>query len=136
MSMIEVAYKIVSDSKEPLPFQKLWQMVAEEQEFDQKQIEDNISRFYSQLGSDGRFVMLEENFWDLKERHPYDKSHIDMNEIYLAEDDEEDEEETEKTTDSEEEGKESLEDEDFNESFEEEEDVPFGFEPIDEEDEY
>ena len=54
-SMIEVAYEIVSASETPLSFQNLWKQVVEQQEFTTKQIEDNISRFYSQLGIDGRF---------------------------------------------------------------------------------
>ncbi len=131
-SMIEVAYEIVSNSDVPLSFQDLWKRVVEEQGFTTKEIEDNISRFYSQLGIDGRFVMLEENFWDLKCRHPYEKSHIDMNEIYLADDDE-DEEKSEES----EENDEEKENDEFDEKFEEDEDdVPFGFQSLDDEDEY
>ncbi|MBE6124018.1 MAG: DNA-directed RNA polymerase subunit delta [Erysipelotrichaceae bacterium] len=127
-SMIEVAYEIVSSSSSPLRFQDLWKKVVQEQGFTQKQIEDNISRFYSQLGIDGRFVMLEENYWDLKCRHPYEKSHIDMNEIYLAEDDEEEE----KIIDSEDNDEEKDSDE-YDDKFEnEEDDIPFGFQSIDE----
>lgn len=134
-SMIEVAYEIVSASETPLSFQNLWKQVADQQEFTTKQIEDNISRFYSQLGIDGRFVMLEENYWDLKCRHPYEKSHIDMNEIYLAEDDDDDEDE--KVLDSEENDEEKDSDE-YDDKFEndEDDDVPFGFQSMDDEDDF
>lgn len=133
-SMIEVAYEIVSASETPLSFQNLWKQVVEQQEFTTKQIEDNISRFYSQLGIDGRFVMLEENYWDLKCRHPYEKSHIDMNEIYLAEDDDEDDEKVLDTEDSDE----DKDSDDYDDKFEndEDDDVPFGFQSMDDEDDF
>ena len=132
-SMIEVAYEIVSTSEAPLSFQDLWKKVAYQQGFTPKQIEDNISRFYSQLGIDGRFVMLEENYWDLKSRHPYEKSHIDMNEIYLAEDDEE-----EAPLIEQDENDEEKDSDEYDDKFEndDEDDVPFGFQSMDDEDEY
>ena len=129
-SMLEVAYEIVEKSKKPLTFKSLWEKVAKTLKFDEKQIEDNIARFYSQLSVDNRFVMLEENHWDLKERHPYEKGHIDMNEIYLDADEDDDEAEEKDGEEGE-----SDDDDEYNDKFEEEdEDVPFGFQSMDDED--
>lgn len=126
-SMLDVAFEVISKAKKPMSFKSLWEKVSKTLKFDEKQAEDNIARFYSQLSIDNRFVMLEENFWDLKERHPYEKGHIDMNEIYLDADDEENEDED---------GEEKDEDEDdYNDKFEEDEDdMPFGFQSMDDDD--
>lgn len=61
--------------------------------------EQNISRFYTKLTLDERFVLLEDNMWDLRERQSFDKVHIDMNEIYSEIEDEEKELEAEKEED-------------------------------------
>ena len=41
-----------------------------------------MSKFYTHLLLDGRFVTLCENMWDLRDRQPYDKIHIDLNAVY------------------------------------------------------
>ena len=83
-----------------------------------------VSRFYTNLMLDGRFVTLGENEWDLRIRHKFEKVHIDMSEVYSDvetsyDDSEEEEEEAEynKAFEDEEEQKE----EDFNSDEEQEE---------------
>jgi len=90
MNMIEAAYEIVKGAKEPLTFQQLWKKIVETLELSEEVANAKISKFYTQLSFDNRFVMLEENHWDLKERHSFDEAHIDMNEIYLEEVEDED----------------------------------------------
>ena len=51
--------------------------------------EQNISKFYTKLTLDERFVLLEDNMWDLRERQSFEKVHIDMNDIYSEIEDEE-----------------------------------------------
>jgi DNA-directed RNA polymerase subunit delta len=85
MNMIEAAYEIVKGAETPLTFQQLWKKVVESLNMDASLAENKISKFYTQLSFDNRFVMLEENHWDLRERHSFDEAHIDMNEIYLEE---------------------------------------------------
>jgi hypothetical protein len=48
-----------------------------------------ISNFYTNLTLDERFVLLEDNTWDLRERQSFDKVHIDMNDVYSEIDEEE-----------------------------------------------
>ena len=52
-------------------------------------IDEDISFFYTNLTLDGRFVNVGENKWNLRERVTFDKVHIDMNEIYVEEEEEE-----------------------------------------------
>ena len=77
-----------------------------------------VSRFYTNLMLDGRFVTLGENEWDLRIRHKFEKVHIDMSEVYsdvetFDDDSEEEEEEAEYNKAFEEENEEQK-DEDFN----------------------
>ena len=48
---------------------------------------------------DGRFVTLGENKWDLRSRHTFDKTHIDMKDVYseveISDDDNEENEDEE-----------------------------------------
>ena len=39
-------------------------------------------QFFTNMMLDGRFVTLGENEWDLRERHTFDKVHIDMRDVY------------------------------------------------------
>ena len=54
-----------------------------------------MSKFYTQLSLDGRFITLTDNFWDLRSRHKFEQVHLDMIDAYSDEDDEIDEEEEE-----------------------------------------
>ena len=67
-SMVDVAYELMSKKKKAVNFYKLWQEV-----------------------SDGRFITVGENNWDLRSRHKFDEVHIDMNDIYTDEDEESEE---------------------------------------------
>ena len=90
MNMIEAAYEIVKGASVPLTFQQLWAKIVETIGLTKEEADAKISKFYTQLSFDNRFVMLEENHWDLRIRHSYDEAHIDMNEIYLEEVEDED----------------------------------------------
>ena len=77
---------------------------------------------------DGRFVTLGENKWDLRSRHTFDKTHIDMKDVYseveISDDDveeDEDEKEYNKVLEEESEESENAENEEDEEKREEEE---------------
>lgn len=93
-SMTDVAYSILKSSKKIMSFYDLWdKVVMKLQLSSEEEANDLISYFYTNLTVDGRFVNVGDNKWDLRERVPYDKVHIDMNEIYHEDEEEEDEEE-------------------------------------------
>ena len=81
-SLLDYAYEFVSKQKEPVSFQELWAYVVKESGLDEETAKARVSRFYTNLILDGRFVTLGENTWDLRSRHTFDKVHIDMQDVY------------------------------------------------------
>ena len=93
-SKTDIAYRLLSKRKEERNFYDLWEDVKAElakvvAPEEMENIEEDISFFYTNLTLDGRFVNVGENKWNLRERVTFDKVHIDMNEIYVEEEEEE-----------------------------------------------
>ena len=95
-SMVEAAYELLSKKQGPQKFNKFWNEVGDLLSMSEEEKEQNISLFYTKLTLDERFVLLEDNTWDLRERQSFEKVHIDMNDIYSELEDEEKEMEAEK----------------------------------------
>ena len=81
-SMVEVAYQLMLKKQGAQKFVKFYEEVAALLAMNEEEAEQNISKFYTKLTLDERFVLLEDNTWDLRERQSFDKVHIDMNDIY------------------------------------------------------
>jgi len=99
-SLIEYAYDFVSSKEGSSSFSDIWAYVVENAHLSEEEASNRISKFYTNLLLDGRFVTLGENVWDLRTRHTFDKVHIDMKDVYSDveasdEDSEEKEEEDE-----------------------------------------
>ena len=93
-SKTDIAYRLLSKRKKERNFYDLWEDVKAELDKvvapeEMENIEEDISFFYTNLTLDGRFVNVGENKWNLRERVTFDKVHIDMNEIYVEEEEEE-----------------------------------------------
>ena len=88
-SMVEVGYELLVNKQGSFKFNKLWKEVCDVFGLTEEDSEQYISDFYTNLTLDERFVLLEDNYWDLRERHSFDKVHIDMNDIYSEIDEEE-----------------------------------------------
>ncbi len=88
-SFVASAYDIVVKNEKEISFAQLWNAVCEELGVSEEDKVNYVSYFYTQLTLDGRFVTLGENVWDLRIRHTFDKVHIDMNDVYAEEDEEE-----------------------------------------------
>lgn len=84
--MLDIAYNFINESGKEVAFKELWDNVVETLQFSEEEAMAKLSKFYSSLMIDGRFVTLGENTWDLRSRHKYEKVHIDMNEVYRAAD--------------------------------------------------
>ncbi|MCR4562614.1 MAG: DNA-directed RNA polymerase subunit delta [Bacilli bacterium] len=86
VSMLDAAYEIVTEEGTDMSFQALFAKVAEKLEMDENDRARNISEFYTGLTLDGRFVAViagnGEYNWDLRTRHTYNKSHVDLSEAY------------------------------------------------------
>ena len=96
-SMVEVAFEILSNLNGQIEFKNLWNRVSDELGLSEAENDNYISNFYTQLSIDERFVLLEDNNWDLRANHKFEKVHIDMNDAYseLEEEEKELEEEEE-----------------------------------------
>lgn len=88
-SMIETAYEVLAKQGKPMSFLELWEIVAKEMGFNQRQHDDNIAQFYSDLSLDGRFASLPKNTWDLRKRQSHATTIIDTDSLSVE--DEEDE---------------------------------------------
>ncbi|WP_338091714.1 DNA-directed RNA polymerase subunit delta [Peribacillus tepidiphilus] len=73
MSMIEVAYEILLEKKQAIPFKELLDEIARIQELTQEELNERISQFYTDLNIDGRFSSMGENRWGLKSWYPVDQ---------------------------------------------------------------
>lgn len=99
-SLLDYAFDFISSQKEPTPFDKIWENVVAAAGLSEEEAKARVSRFYTNLMLDGRFVTLGENLWDLRSSHTFDKVHIDMKDVYsdveANEDDDEEELEEER----------------------------------------
>lgn len=89
-SMLDVAYEIACENNGPISFKDLVSEVASRLAMNEEELNKRISRFYTNLSLDGRFVTLGENVWDLRNRHTFDKVKIDMKDVYKDPDEDED----------------------------------------------
>ena len=81
-SLIEHAYEFVSKHKESVNFKEIWEYVKKEARLTEEQANAKVGQFFTNMMLDGRFITLGENEWDLRERHVFDKVHIDMRDVY------------------------------------------------------
>ena len=103
-SLLDYAYDYVSGQSQQSKFEDIWAYCVEQAGLSKEEADNKVSRFYTNLMLDGRFVTLGENEWDLRVRHKFEKVHIDMSEVYADvetydEDSEEEEEEAEYNSD-------------------------------------
>ena len=99
-SLLDYAYDYVSNQSQQSKFQDIWAYCVKAAGLSEEEAAAKVSRFYTNLMLDGRFVTLGENEWDLRVRHKFEKVHIDMSEVYSDveesyDDSEEEEEEAE-----------------------------------------
>ena len=99
-SLLDHAYDYVSAQSQQSKFEDIWAYCVKEAGLSEEEAAAKVSRFYTNLMLDGRFVTLGENEWDLRVRHKFEKVHIDMSEVYSDvetsyDDSEEEEEEAE-----------------------------------------
>lgn len=90
-SMTDVAFEVMNDYENGVPFIELWNTVSAKLGLSESQIEDNIAQFYTDLSMDGRFLNLPQNVWDLRSRHTFSESVLDTDSIAIDEDSEDEE---------------------------------------------
>ena len=97
-SLLDYGFDVLSASKDPIKFIDLFKKSLELSglELSESELKIRMSKFYTQLSLDGRFITLTDNYWDLRSRHKFEQVHLDMIDAYSDEDDEVDDEEEEK----------------------------------------
>lgn len=74
MSMVEVAYELMVDTKQPFTYGDLVSQVAEIKEMSKEEVMERISYLYTDLNIDGRFISLGENRWGLRSWYPFEQA--------------------------------------------------------------
>ena len=110
MSYDDLAYLILEDANKKMKINDLFHKVCKILKLSEKEFEERMADFFEILTTDKRFTMLENGFWDLKEKHS-EKVVIDEDddEVFV----EETEEEPEPDNDLYEEDEEENDDEDL-----------------------
>ena len=72
-SLLEHAHDYVLSAQRTCTFQEIWTYVCEAAELSESAKADKVSQFYTNLLLDGRFVVLENNTWDLRIRTKFEK---------------------------------------------------------------
>lgn len=81
-SMVDVAYDVLVEEKRVLKFDELYKLVSKKIGLSEEEAQNKISKFYTNLSLDGRFVTLQNNERDLRSNQTFEKVHIDMNAVY------------------------------------------------------
>ncbi|RPF54081.1 DNA-directed RNA polymerase subunit delta [Aquisalibacillus elongatus] len=77
ISMVEIAYEILSEEKKAMNFNEIFDLIAEAKEYTQEEKEEYIVQFYTDLNIDGRFMSVGTNIWGLKKWYPFDQQEDD-----------------------------------------------------------
>lgn len=72
LSMVEVAHAILEETGEVYDFTHLLEIIQDFLNLTEKELEDSMARFYTDINIDGRFISLGENRWALREWYPID----------------------------------------------------------------
>ena len=87
-SMIDLAYKLLSESDKPIAFNDLWAQIKTELEIGPDEEASRIGHFYTDLSLDGRFIQDGDYTWNLRSRTKFDQTRIDTSVFYENEESE------------------------------------------------
>lgn len=87
-SLQDVAEKVMKRKKKPIEFRKLWEEVSAELNFTETEKKSKLAKFYNAMTLDSRFLQLEKNHWDLKNRQSYEKIKINIETFEFEDEDE------------------------------------------------
>lgn len=87
----DIAYEILMKENCKMQLHTLFTKVGEMANLDPSKYEDKIVDFFELLSTDKRFIMLENGYWDLSDRHSH-KIKIDEDDNSILDEDSNDEE--------------------------------------------
>ncbi|CAM3695489.1 DNA-directed RNA polymerase subunit delta [Erysipelothrix urinaevulpis] len=68
-SLSDIAYDRLKQKDEEVLFNELWNEVSSAAKFPENVAKRKVASFYNAIMLDSRFISLEGNKWDLRERH-------------------------------------------------------------------
>lgn len=77
MSLIEVAYELLKETKQPYSFKDLMAELTRLLNLDKAEADDKMVQFYTDINLDGRFLGLGDNRWGLRVWYPVDQAEED-----------------------------------------------------------
>nr|WP_318616979.1 DNA-directed RNA polymerase subunit delta [Sporosarcina sp. YIM B06819] len=72
-SMINIAYAILTETREPLTLQQLMDEIRKLTGMTEKKMKEKLQQFYTDMNIDGRFLAINDNRWGLREWYPVDQ---------------------------------------------------------------
>lgn len=72
LSLIEMAYEFLKNSKQPISFHDLVNEIKQAAGISEEEIRSRLAQFYTDMNIDGRFLALGENRWGLRVWYPVD----------------------------------------------------------------
>jgi DNA-directed RNA polymerase subunit delta len=74
MSMVEIAFEIMKESKNPFDYYDLAKQVAALKGMSEEELNERIAFLYTDMNIDGRFHSLGDNRWGLKSWYPLEQA--------------------------------------------------------------
>lgn len=84
ISTLQCAYDYLKEQACGKSFNEIWEHVSNTLEIENP--DEKVSSFYTNLTLDGRFVLLKNNTWKLREQCGYNEYHIPMEKYYSSDD--------------------------------------------------
>jgi len=82
-SFVDVALLVLQEKTSPRSLQEITDEIITVLDYSKDEAYDKIASFYTQLTIDGRFVILSDGKWDLRERHTHDVLKLESNTFEL-----------------------------------------------------
>ena len=99
LSYTDLSYRLLQENKKPMNTPSLFREICNLLEYSDDEFASKIGDYYTSLNIDKRFVLLENNAWDIRDHHSVELV-LDDEEEEEVEETEEDEEEEEIVEDS------------------------------------
>lgn len=81
MAMIELAFHILDEKKEVMPFKELVAVMKEFKGFSDAEMQERLVQFYTDLNTAGTFISLGHNTWGLRDWYPLDAIDEEVQEL-------------------------------------------------------
>jgi DNA-directed RNA polymerase subunit delta len=94
MSYTDIAYEVIKEKGKKFNTPNLFKEVCKLLKLDEAEFEEKIGDFFTALTTDGRFILINSTFWDLKENHKanivVDDEEDETEDVEKSEEDEDD----------------------------------------------